>query len=57
MTSATSVFLYLASRISVAKILSQSLSKISSLTWMLNMHTRAFNLFESKPPGGQSGME
>jgi hypothetical protein len=57
MTLTTSVFLYLASRISVAKHLSQSSPKSSSLTWMLNMHSRALNLIESKPPGGQSGME
>ncbi len=56
-TSATSVFSYLASRISVTKHSSQSLPKMSSLTWMWNMSSMASNSFEPKPPGGQSGME
>ncbi len=37
MTSTTSVFSYMASRISVAKLLSQSSPKISFLAWMWNM--------------------
>ncbi len=46
MTSATSVFTYLASRISVAKLLSQSLPKSSSLTWIWNMSSMALNSFK-----------
>ncbi len=56
-TSATTVFSYMASRIYVAKILSQSSPKISSLTWMWNMCSMVLNPFEFKPPGGQSGMD
>ncbi len=35
----------------------QPLPKISSSTWMWNISSMASNSFESKPPGGQSGMD
>ncbi len=46
MTSTTSVFSYFASKISVAKLLSQSSPKSLSLTWMWNMSFMASNSFE-----------
>ncbi len=57
MTSTTSVCSYLASRTLVVKHLSQSLPESLSLTWMWNVSSMASNLFESKFPGGWSGME